>query len=351
MNITKRPFGQTPDGAAIDLYTLTSGNGVTINITNYGGIITSLLTPDKDGLPGEIVLGFDQLQDYLSSAYIAKCPYFGALIGRYGNRIARAQFTLEGNTYTLPINNGPNHLHGGIRGFDKVVWQAQEVMDKMTVGVRLTYLSKDGEEGYPGNLTATVTYLLSRDNELTIAYEAVTDKATIINLTNHSYFNLSNGAMPDVLDHELTIPADRYVAVDQTLIPTGELPETKGTAMDFTTRHPIGEGINQVPGGYDHTFVLNRSGDGLTVAAQVYEPISERVMEVLTTEPGIQFYSGNFLDGTLRGHGGWVYSKHYGFCLETQHFPDSPNQPGFPSTTLLPGQTYRSTTVYRFSTR
>ena len=351
MNIIKTPFGQLPDGAAIDLYTLTSGNGVTIKITNYGGIITSLITPDKNGTPGDIVLGFDALETYLSPAYQAKCPYFGAIVGRYGNRIAKGQFTLDGQTYQLPINNGPNHLHGGPRGFDKVVWQGQEVMDKMTVGVRLTYRSQDGEEGYPGNLTATVTYLLSRDNELTVEYEAVTDKPTIVNLTNHSYFNLGSGAAPDALDHQLLIPADRYVAVDETLIPTGELPSVKGTYMDFTTAHRIGDQIAQVPGGYDHTYVLNRTADGLSLAARVYEPLTRRQMEVLTTEPGVQLYTGNFLEGNLKGHGGWVYSKHYGFCLETQHFPDSPNQPAFPATTLRPGETFRSATVYRFSVK
>ena len=343
--ITKEPFGQTAEGTAVDLYTLSNGSGLTAKITNYGGIVTSLVTPDREGTPGDVVLGFTSLDGYL-----AEHPYFGALIGRYGNRIAKGKFTLDGQTYTLATNNGPNHLHGGLKGFDKVVWKAEELPGQNAL--RLTYTSPDGEEGYPGTLTAIVTYTLTDENELKIDYEATTDKATPLNLTNHSYFNLAPNKAEDALAHELTIYADRYTVVDQTLIPTGELRPVKGTPMDFTSPHPIGERITQVEGGYDHNYVLNKPAAGeMALAATAYEPTSGRFMEVYTTQPGVQFYSGNFLDGTLTGKGNVVYKKHYGFCLETQHFPDSPNQPSFPSTILRPGEKYQQSTVYKFSTR
>lgn len=344
-NITKEPFGQTADGAEVSLYTLTNQSGMTVQITNYGGIVTSIVTPDRDGNPGDVVLGFTDLEGYL-----AEHPYFGALIGRYGNRIAQGRFTLDGQTYTLATNNGPNHLHGGIKGFDKVVWQAEELPGQDAL--RLTYTSPDGEEGYPGTLTTTVTYTLTGDNELKIDYEATTDKATPINLTNHSYFNLAAGQAEDALAHELTIYADRYTVVDETLIPTGELRPVQGTPMDFTSAHAIGERIGQVEGGYDHNYVLNKPAAAeMTLAATAYEPTSGRFMEVFTTQPGVQFYSGNFLDGSLTGKGNVVYKKHYGFCLETQHFPDSPNQPDFMSTILRPGEKYQHATIYKFSTR
>lgn len=346
MDIRKEPFGKTADGTAADLYTLTNGSGMTVKITNYGGIVTSIVTLDQDGNPGDVVLGFDRLEDYLEES-----PYFGAIVGRYGNRIAKGKFTLDGQTYTLATNNGPNHLHGGRKGFDKVMWEGEEVRTESGVGLRLTYTSPDGEEGYPGTLTATVTYTLTDENGLRIDYDARTDKNTPVNLTNHSYFNLAAGEADDALQHELTIHADRYVVVDETQIPTGELREVKGTPMDFTQATRIGDRLGQVEGGYDHTFVLNNQEESLALAASAYEPKSGRYLEVYTTQPGIQFYSGNFLTGSLTGKGDKVYVKHYGFCLETQHFPDSPNQPGFPSTVLEPGQVYYHTTIYKFSTK
>lgn len=353
--IEKTAFGTMPDGTAADLYTLTNASGMTVKITNYGGIVTSMQVPDKNGKPGEVVLGFDTLAPYLDSLYKAKCPYFGALIGRYGNRIANAKFTLDGKTYTLAANNGANHLHGGKVGFDKVIWQAEPINAKEP-GLKLTYASKDGEEGYPGNLNVTVTYTLTDANELKISYEATSDKPTPINLTNHSYFNLSGGLSKDILSHEVTIQADTYVAVNADLMPTGQLLPVKTTPMDFTTPHKIGERNEQVFSGkdaagrgYDHCFVFRRQGTGLESLVRVREPQSGRVMEVLTTEPAVQFYIGNFLEGNLIGHGGAAYVNHGGFCLETQHFPDSPNQPKFPNTILRPGETFRSETVYRFS--
>jgi aldose 1-epimerase len=344
MDIRKEPFGKTKDGIAVELYTLTNGNGMTVKISNYGGIVTSIVTLDKEGKPGDVVLGFDNLENYLNPH-----PYLGALIGRYGNRIAKGRFTLEGKSYTLATNNGPNHLHGGLKGFDKVIWEAEEVRTDNGVGLRLTYTSPDGEEGYPGNLTAIVTYTLTDDNGLRIDYDARTDQTTHVNLTNHSYFNLAAGNAENALNHEIAIFADRYTQVDDTLIPTGELPEVKGTPMDFTQAMAIGARIDQVAGGYDHNYVLNNEDESLALAATVYEPTSGRYLEVYTTQPGVQFYSGNFLDGSLTGKGEKAYVKHYGFCLETQHFPDSPNQPHFPSTLLEPGQIYYHTTIYRFS--
>ncbi|WP_156126490.1 aldose epimerase family protein [Hymenobacter sp. DG25B] len=342
------PFGKTQDGQEVQLYTLTNAHGVQVSITNYGGIITSLLVPDKDGKLGDVVLGFDNVSGYQSPAYLKAGPYFGALIGRYGNRIAQGKFTLDGKAYSLAQNNGANTLHGGKQGFDKVLWQAQPGSSADGQTLQLTYLSKDGEEGYPGNLTVTVVYTLTPDDALKIDYTATTDKATPVNLTNHAYFNLGSGK--DILGHVVTIPADRYTVVDAGLIPTGELRAVKGTPFDFTTPHAIGERIGQVPGGYDHNWVLNET-TGMHAAATVYEPTSGRTMEVRTTEPGLQFYTGNFLDGTLKGKGGKVYGQHAGFCLETQHFPDSPNQPKFPSTILKPGQTLQSSTTYQFGLR
>lgn len=343
MSIIKSNFGKTKEGQSVDLYTLTNANGMTVKITNYGGIVTSLQVPDKNGQLGDVVLGFDSLDKYLEGH-----PYFGALIGRYGNRIAKGKFTLNGTEYNLATNNDENHLHGGIKGFDKVIWNGEIVKKETEVGIKLSYLSKDGEEGYPGNLSVVVIYTLTNDNELKILYEAETEKPTPVNLTHHSYFNLKGAGNGDILGHLLTIHADRFTPVDDGLIPTGELKSVKDTPMDFTVPKAIGERINQVKGGYDHNYVLNGWDGSLRQAAKVVDPLSGRVMEVWTTEPGLQFYSGNFLDGTITGKEGKIYNKHYGFCLETQHFPDSPNKPQFPSTILKPGEKYTHTTIYRF---
>jgi aldose 1-epimerase len=348
MNVKKESFGQTKDGEQVDLYTLANQNGVTVKITNYGAIVASLITPDKEGQPGDVVLGFDNVSGYQSDAYMKNMPYFGAIVGRYGNRIAKGRFSIDGQEYQLATNNGPNHLHGGVKGFDKVVWTAEPVSGQNAL--RLTYVSPDGEEGYPGTLTSTVVYTLTNDNELKIEYTATTDKATHVNLTNHSYFNLAAGQAQDALGHIVRINADRYTVVDVTLIPTGELRKVAGTPMDFTNAQPIGARIAMVEGGYDHNWVLNNADGTLKKAVEVFEPVSGRFMEVFTTEPGVQFYSGNFLDGSLEGKGN-TYNKHYGFCLETQHFPDTPNQPAFPSTLLRPGNTYTQSTVYKFSVR
>ncbi|MGV3603440.1 MAG: aldose epimerase family protein [Dyadobacter fermentans] len=349
--ISKEAFGQLPDGQQADLYTLTNANGMTVNITNYGGIITKLTAPDKNGEWADVVLGFDSLPPYLSGH-----PFFGALVGRYGNRIAKGKFKLNGQEYSLAINNGPNALHGGTKGFDKVLWKATEIKQDSVVGLQLEYTSKDMEEGYPGNLTVKVVYTLDNDNALSIDYTATTDKPTVVNLTNHSYFNLT-GLKRDVLDHEVTLESDSIVPVDTTLIPTGKLRAVEGTPFDFRKSTKIGAGINKTEdeqiaagGGYDHCWVLKRSGDGLVKFATVHEPESGRVMEVFTTEPAVQFYTGNFLDGTLKGKGA-TYVKRFGFCLETEHYPDSPNQPQFPTTTLNPGETYKTTTKYKFSAK
>nr|WP_202910555.1 aldose epimerase family protein [Hymenobacter sediminis] len=347
---TAASFGKTQDGTEVQLYTLTNAHGLKVGITNYGGTITSLLVPDKSGKLGDVVLGFDNVSGYQSPEFLKSGPYFGALIGRYGNRIKGGKFTLDGKEYTLAKNNGENTLHGGKKGFDKVVWQAQPGTSPEGQTLTLTYLSKDGEEGYPGNLNVKVVYTLTPDDALRIDYSATTDKATPVNLTNHAYFNLGLGQTKDILGHEVTIAADRYNVVDAGLIPTGELRPVKGTPFDFTTPHTIGERIGQVPGGYDHNWILNQAS-GLHTAATVYEPTTGRTMTVQTTEPGLQFYTGNFLDGTLKGKGGTVYGKHAGFCMETQHFPDSPNQPKFPTTILKPGQTLQSTTTYTFGVR
>ncbi len=350
MNIDKQAFGKTADGIPVDLYTLTNTNGVEATITNYGGIVVSFMAPDRNGKLEDVVLGYDTLQEYINNN-----PYFGAIIGRYGNRIAHGTFTLDGVEYTLVQNNGENHLHGGIKGFDKIVWQAEPFKDNDGVGIKLTYLSKDGEEGYPGNLSVTVVYILTNNNELKIDYTATTDKVTVVNLTNHSYFNLAGSG--DILEHELMINADWFTPVDEGLIPIGELRSVTGTPMDFTQPTAIGARIEQdteqlrFGGGYDHNWVLN-SGDGsLTLAGSVYEPTTGRILEVHTTEPGLQFYSGNFLDGTNTGKGGNVYEHRYGFCLETQHFPDSPNKPNFPSTVLNPDEKYATTTIYKFTAK
>ncbi len=350
--IQEQPFGQTPEGTAVNLYTLTNESGMRVDVTNYGGIIVRLLVPDADGDLGDITLGYDSIAGYLEET-----PYFGAIIGRYGNRIGAGRFTLDGETYELARNNGPNHLHGGEKGFDKVVWNAEPFESENGSGLIFTYTSPDGEEGYPGTLEAKVTYTLTDDNELIFDYEATSDKATPVNLTQHAYFNLAGHASGDVLDHVLTINADAFTPVDSTLIPTGELRPVAGTPFDFAVPTPIGARINneneqiRFGGGYDHNFVLNMAGaDSLKSAARVQEPTSGRVMEVFTTEPGVQFYSGNFLDGSITGKDGAVYEHRTGFCLETQHYPDSPNKPNFPSTILRPGETYRSRTVYKFGT-
>ncbi|WP_416139008.1 aldose epimerase family protein [Hymenobacter psoromatis] len=347
---TSTAFGKTADGTEIQLFTLTNAHGLKASISTLGGTLTSLLVPDKDGKMSDVILGFDNVSGYLSPAFKKANPYFGALIGRYGNRIAKGQFTLDGKTYHVGINNNGNSLHGGNVGFNQKVWTAKPGTSADGETLTLKYLSKDGEEGYPGNLTVTVVYTLTADNALKIDYTATTDKATPINLTNHAYFNLALGQRKDVLAHMVTIPADRYTVVDANLIPTGELRPVKGTPFDFTTPHAIGERIAQVPGGYDHNWVLNQT-TGQHSAATVFEPTTGRTLEVTTDQPGVQFYTGNFLDGTLTGKGGVVYGKHAGFCLETQHFPDSPNQPKFPSTILKPGETYHTTTSYTFGVR
>src|SRR5690606_24236624 len=340
-----------PDGTALELYTFRNASGMEVSVTNYGGIITSLKVPDRNGALGDVTLGYESIDGYLKSS-----PYFGALIGRYGNRIGNAQFTLDGTTYKRPANDGPNTLHGGVKGFDKVVWNAEPFEREGERGVVFTYASPDGEEGFPGTLQARVTYTLTDKNELAFDYHATTDKPTVVNLTQHAYFNLAGDGSGDILGHELTINADRYTPVDKNLIPTGELASVAGTPFDFRTKNTIGARINddhpqlKAGGGYDHNFVLNRSGDGLVLAARVQEPKSGRVMEVPTTEPGLQFYSGNFLVGSFIRKQGHVYAHRTGFCLETQHFPDSPNKPSFPSTTLRPGEEYTSRTVYTFST-
>jgi aldose 1-epimerase len=344
MDVRRQEFGQLPNGQLVDLYILTNENGMEARVMTYGATLVSLSVPDREGSFADITLGYDSLEGYLKAS-----PYFGATVGRYANRIARGKFTLDGIEYTLATNNGENHLHGGIKGFDKVLWQAGTVRQEDGVGVKFIYLSKDGEEGYPGDLHCTVTYILTDKDELKIGYEAETDKPTPVNLTHHSYFNLAGQGDGDILGHELLIEADQYTPVDAGLIPTGEIREVVGTPMDFTTPHTIGERIAQVEGGYDHNFVLRGGGGEMALAARVDEPQSGRIMEVYTTEPGIQFYSGNFLDGSITGKGGKVYYRHYGFCLEPQHFPDSPNKPNFPSTILRPGETYRSQIVFKFS--
>lgn len=329
----------------IKKYSLKNSQGMQVEFINYGGIITSIKVPDKEGHFSDVVLGFDNLEDYTKEH-----PYFGALVGRYGNRIARGKFTLHGETYTLAVNNGPNHLHGGIKGFDKKFWNVEE---KSTNSFLLSYLSIDGEEGYPGTLSVEVTYTLTENNEIRIEYSAITDKTTPVNLTNHSYFNLTGDNNSSILGHEIKINADQYTVVDKDLTPTGQLKHVKGSEMDFTSLKKIGQDILKVKegGGYDHNYVLRDWNETLKQAAILYEPVSGRMLEVLTTEPGLQFYSGNFLDGTLVGKDKDVYQKHDGLCLETQHFPDSPNHHDFPSTLLHPGDELSSTTIYKFSVK
>lgn len=350
MNIQKQNFGQVGDGTRVEIYTLTNDNGLETKLTNYGGTVVSMLAPDRDGSLGQIALGFDNLKQYLEQS-----PYFGCLVGRYANRISQGRFTLNGVEYVLAQNDADNHLHGGLIGFNKVVWQAREFLGHDNVGLSLTYRSAHDEENYPGTLDVRVVYTLTASNELKIDYTATTDAGTVLNLTNHTYFNLAGSG--DILGHELYLNADRFTPVDAMLIPTGELRSVRGTPLDFTKPTVIGNRIEQdheqlkFAGGYDHNWVLNGSGDGLTLAATVSEPTTGRTMDVYTTEPGIQFYSGNFLDGTLMGPGGVVFNKRAGFCLETQHFPDSPNRSEFPTTVLKPGEVYKQTTVYGFSIR
>ena len=345
----KESFGTLPDGSPVSLYTLTNRFGLEAKIMNYGGILVSLRVPDRNGNLGDIVLGYDSLAQYVNN----NGPYFGALIGRYGNRIGKGKFTLNGKTYTLATNNGENHLHGGIKGFDKVLWTVDEQKSNGSKLV-LSYVSKDGEEGYPGTLTVRVTYTLTPENGLRIDYEATTDKPTVVNLTHHSYFNLRGAGNGDILNHLLFINARQFTPIDKGLIPTGELRDVKGTPMDFLIPVAIGARIDandeqlKFAGGYDHNWVLDGDSNSLSVAAVVTEETSGRRMEVLTDQPGLQFYSGNFLDGSNIGKGGIKYLHRYGLCLETQHFPDSPNKPQFPSTVLNPGETFHSTTIYKF---
>lgn len=346
MNITKEHFGTSPDGHEVLLYSLTSAD-IEVRIANYGGAITSIIVPDRDGNRGDVVLGYETLTDYVRNP-----RYLGALIGRHANRIAEGKFRLNDVTYQLVQNNGPNHLHGGVKGFDKVVWEASEAVEEGKAVLRLSYFSEDGEEDYPGNLEATVTYSLTEKGELSLEYTAVTDKPTIVNLTNHSYFNLAGAGT--ILDHQLTLNADAFTPIGPSLIPTGEIRDVDGTPMDFVIQTAIGSRIEDpfeqlgFAGGYDHNFVLNDSTGLLRWAAKVYEPLTGRTLEVLTTQPGMQFYSGNFLDGSLKGKRGVVYERRAGFCLEPQHFPDSPNHPHFPTTVLDPGDEFRQTTVFRF---
>jgi aldose 1-epimerase len=346
-SVTKASFGKTPDGTPVEIYTLANGK-LEARIMTYGGIVVSLKAPDRTGKMDDVVLGFDSLDDYVTK----NNPFFGAIIGRYGNRIAHGTFSLDGKTYTLPKNDGDNTLHGGTRGFDKVVWKGKPTTD----GVQLTYLSPDGDQGFPGALSVAVTCTLD-GNSLRIEYSATTDKDTVVNLTNHSYFNLDGQGNGDILKTQLKIEASRFTAVDSKLIPTGELKSVAQTPFDFRTPHAIGERIDanddQIRNGkgYDHNWVLDKPEGKLAEAAEAYDPTSGRVLKVLTTEPGLQVYTGNFLDGTIRGKGGKVYQKRSAFCFETQHFPDSPNHPRFPSTELKPGEKYHSVTIFQFETR
>ena len=347
----KKSFGKTSDGQAVDLYVLTNKNGAEVSITNYGGAVVSLKVPDRNGKMADVVLGYDNVDGYVNDK-----SYFGAIVGRYGNRIAHAQFLLDKKSYTLAKNNGENSLHGGIKGFNKALWTAKTASAKDGQSLELSYLSKDGEEGFPGNLKVTVIYTWTEANALMIGYSATTDKPTVVNLTNHAYFNLAGQGSGDILGHLLTIQADKFTPVDAALIPTGELRNVAGTPFDFRKSTAIGEHLDQdeaqlkLGGGYDHNFALRRSGDaGESLAARVVEPTTGRVMEVWTTEPGVQFYTGNFLDGKTPGKGGVTYPRRSAFCLETQHYPDSPNQPKFPSVVLRSGELYHTITKYLFS--
>jgi aldose 1-epimerase len=344
MKISKDYFGKSGKDKGIFLYVLENNNGMVVKITNYGAAVTSILTNDKKGKSGQVVLGFDNLEQFEGNH-----PFFGVICGRYANRIAKGKFQLDGQTYSLAINNAPNSLHGGNKGFDKVIWDSESIeKNKSEVGVKLAYMSKDMEEGYPGNMKVEVIYTLNNNNELAINYKATTDKKTVVNLTNHSYFNLA-GCNKEIYNHILFIDADKITEVDSTSIPTGKLPEVAGTGFDFRKPTKIGDKINLVPGGFDHNFIINKSKAGeYKLASKLYEPESGRTMETYTTEPGVQFYSANYLDGTNTGHDGVVYKKHFAICLETQHFPDSPNHPSFPNTVLSPGETYTQKTVYKF---
>ncbi len=347
--LTQEPFGASPEGEPIDLVTLRNSNGIEVRIMTYGGTVVSLRTPDRDGALDDIVLGFETAEPYFTES-----PYFGSIIGRYGNRIAGARFALGDETYELSANDGLNHLHGGARGWDKVVWRGEPFQNADGVGLVLRHTSPDGDQGYPGTVSATVTYWLRTDDSLVIDYEATTDRPTVVNMTHHSYFNLAGGRAEDILGHELTIAADRYTPADATLIPTGEIAPVEGTPFDFRTPHTIGERIGAADSqlangkGYDHNWVIGRVSPEPALVARVVEPMTGRTLEVESTEPGLQFYSGNFLDGTIVGKGGRLYGHRSGFCLEPQHYPDSPNQMGFPSAELRPGETYRSRTVFRF---
>lgn len=346
--LEKRDFGPTSDGTPVELYTLKNGK-ITVKIATYGATVVSIEAPDRDGRVDDVALGFDSLEGYLGEH-----PYFGATVGRVANRIAQGKFTLDGKEHSLAVNNGPNALHGGIKGFNRVVWKAEEVDNPDGPSVKMTYLSPDGDEGYPGNLNVSVTFTVTARDELKIEYSATTDKATPVNLSNHSYFNLGGKTDESILGHELTLAADRYTPVDDTLIPTGEIAPVEGTPLDFRRPTAIGARIDQLkgdPGGYDHNFALNDQTGKLAFAARVYDPKTGRTLEMATTEPGVQFYSGNFLDGTNVGKGGTVYKKHHGLCLEAQHYPDSVHHANFPNTILKPGQTYTQTTVYTFSAK
>ncbi len=350
--VTQAPFGTLPDGTAVSIFTLTNKNGMAMKVINYGGIIQSLTVPDKTGKLEDVVLGYDSLSGYLKDS-----PYFGAIIGRYGNRIAKGKFSIDGQSYQLGQNNLGNNLHGGPKGFDQRFWSIREFEVDNGSAIELTYKSRDGEEGFPGNLIAKVRYHLTDQNELKINYEATTDKTTVINLTQHTYFNLSGNASTDILSHELFIDADKFIPVDKTLIPTGELKNVSGTPFDFKTPTSIGSRIDkkdqqlEFGGGYDHCWVLNNKGDAAKVVTTLHDPNSGRVMSVYTVEPGIQFYSGNFLDGSITGKYNVVYKKRWAVCLETEHFPDSPNQKNFPSVLLKPGETYRTQTTYAFGVK
>ncbi|HUV66941.1 MAG TPA: aldose epimerase family protein [Sedimentisphaerales bacterium] len=344
MSVNTESFGQTPDGRQVDLYTLANANGLRARIINYGAILVSLEVPDRNGNPADIVLGYDNLDEYLNRGGL-----FGAVVGRYANRIGGAKFVLDGVEYELVANNRPNHIHGGKIGFAKVVWRLEDIKaEDRQAAVKLSYVSQDGEEGYPGNLACSVTYTLTDENELKIGYEAETDKATVLNLTNHSYFNLAGHGAGDVLGHVLMLNADKYTVFDDALIPTGEIRSVKATPFDFTTPTPIGARIGEVGAGYDQNYVLNGGGSP-ALCARVSEPTSGRVMEVRTTEPGVQLYTANWSNKSVTGKAGQVYGNHGGFCLETQHYPDSPNKPDFPSVVLKPGQKFTSVTVFEFS--
>jgi aldose 1-epimerase len=349
-HIDKQPFGTMATGEPVDIYTLRNDNGAEARIMTYGGIVVSLKMPDKNGHFDDVVLGYDNLDSYVKNS-----PYFGALVGRYGNRIAGAKFTLDGTTYTLAANDGPNTLHGGLKGFDKRIWSAHASESTNGPQLVLHYLSKDGEEGFPGNLDVTATFTLMHDNALRLEYTATTDKDTVVNLTHHGYFNLAGKG--DILSHVVMIPADRFTPVDSTLIPTGVLQPVENTPFDFRTPTAIGARIEQddeqlkFGKGYDHNWVINKNMGELGLMARVTEPTTGRVMEVWSTEPGLQFYSGNFLDGTITGKGGQIYGHRDAFCMEPQHFPDSPNKPQFPTTELKPGEVYHNTIIYKFSTQ